>query len=425
MNKYEFKPRQSNFENLKFNYTMLTKALQAWLILASSLYGNSMFAQSLPNSPVLEKLYGKSGQDLISDLAEDSQGRVVAVGTSSKGIYGGEDVYLLLLNQQLELTYEKYIGRSSDDGVHKVKIAPDGRYMLMGYSTMPVSKSSSKELYKGGRDGWLLLLNTEGHIEKELIIGTTLNDELIQAFPLSNGDFLLIANTGDQTWLLRINSSGTIIWEKKLRYHGLRTHTKDAVLASNGQLFLAGSVTEDKTSQMWLACFEPNGNKVWEKTTPTNVVAEAVSMIETKSGRLGIAGYANDLEYRENGVYKEFEFNGEPISSPSLGGREDDRFFDVKQLHNGRIVLTGRSKSFERGSRRDRAWSVVLDRDGSVKEEEFYGSKATDATYAVLQRNDGSIVAAGLSSQNILKSSQAWVMQLTKPYDVARPQEKL
>ncbi len=388
--------------------TLLTLMTTWWAI-------GTLGAQSLPNEPVLEKLFGKSGQDVLVDLVENRQSEIAAVGTTSRGTNGGADIYWLLLDKNLQLQQERYIGRDGDDGANAMSLAADGRYLVAGYSTLPSGKSKVRERYQGGRDGWLLVLNEKGQTEQELVLGTKVDDEFTNTFPLADGGFLLAGNAGNQAWFVRVNRLGEVIWEKKLQYHRLWTQVNGAVLTFDNQLFATGYVLDGVNRQMWLASFDANGNKIWDKIIPATEASEGLDIALMDDKTLGITGYVYDAKQRENGFFSKIDRNGNQLFYQSLGGREDDRLSGLKTLNNGKIALVGRGKSFERGSRRDRAWTLILNKDGSIDEENFYGSKTTDEGYAVLQRNDGSLMVAGLSSQNILKSTQGWLAHLTQP----------
>jgi hypothetical protein len=400
----------------------LKNALQVTILILLSNVG--LRAQSLPSRPLTEGLFGKSGRDRIVSMTENWQGRLAAIGMTSRGANGGEDIYLLLLDEQLKLLQERYIGRNADDGAYHITRAADGRYLVAGYSTMPLGRSRIRERYYGGRDGWLLLLDEKGQTVQEFLFGTPADDEFTNAFPMPDGGFLVVGNSGKRGWILRISREGQVIWDQKLQYHGLISQIKDAVLTSDNQLFITGYVQEIAYRQMWLAAFSTDGEKIWDKTVPASEANEGWGIVEMEDQTLGVTGFVNHKNLRENGFFSKIDRNGNQLAYQSLGGREDDRFFALRSLNNGRVILIGRSKSFERGSRRNRIWTVLLDKKGVVDEEKFYGSKTTDEGYAVLQRADGSLVAAGLSSQNILKSSQAWLADLTptrKPPEMDMP----
>lgn len=397
-----------------------------WLFLFFFIINGILTSQSLPDKPLVEKLYGKSGQDIITDITENWRGDIIATGTSNNGINGGKDIYLAILDPSLASFKERYIGRNSNDGANRITNMPDGRILIAGYSSMPKNKVPNKS-YKGGKDGWLLILDEAGQLEQEIILGTLADDELIKAFIIDQDTLIAVGNSAGSVWLVSTDIQGNVIWEKTIQSENKVTQINNALIIGK-QLFTIGYVEEKGIKKMWLAAFDNKGKQLWEKVIPTKTATEGYKLLEISKERIGIIGYAHDQNIRENGIYYLIDYSGNLANYISLGGREDDRFLDAHHLHNGRIAAIGRSKSFARGSRRDRIWTVILnEKDGKyeVKEEAFYGSKMEDNGYTIFQRSSGGIISAGRSSQDILKSSQGWIAQLTKPVEPSEIKKEL
>jgi hypothetical protein len=377
-------------------------------------------AQILPSKPRLEAMIGKAGEDVVMDLVENWQGQLAVVGNSGKGVNGGDDIFFALLDDQLSpIQTVQYIGRNGDDGAFSIAQTLDGFYAIAGFSNMPSAKSKAQQRYFGGKDGWLLVLDEEGNTKREIILGGKEDDEFRAVFPLPNGDFIVLGNTGSKyAWLLRISSSGTKIWERKIQSQRLTTQALGGVLTQDERIYISGAATEGELRKLWLAAYDLNGEVILDKTFPAAEAIEGQQIVELDQSHLGIAGYVFDPRERENAVFCKIDRNGNQVDYQSIGGREDDRFFGLKPLTNKQVALIGRSKSFERGSRRDKVFLVLLDEKGKKIEERFYGSKTTDEGHEILQKQNGTLIIGGLSSQNLLKSEQAWLALLK---DAASP----
>jgi hypothetical protein len=187
-------------------------------------------AQHLEDEPIIEHLYGRSGQDRLVSMVENWEGTIAAVGQTnqSNGAGKGSNIYLLLLDEKLKGTTEVYIGRNGDDAAQRIRQDLDGRYLIVGHSETPADKQRDK--YFGKKDGWLLVLNESGKTEAELILGSKENDVFIEVLPLPNGDKIIVGNSGEQAWVLRINAQLKVLWQKKVQYHGLPTQALGATL---------------------------------------------------------------------------------------------------------------------------------------------------------------------------------------------------
>jgi Caspase domain len=375
-------------------------------------------AQILPSKPRLESMIGKVGEDVVVDLVENWQGQLAVLGNTSQGINGGSDIFFALLDDQLSpIQTVQYIGRDDDDEAFSIIQTLDGYFAIAGSSSMPGSKSKAKQRYFGGKDAWLLILDENGVTKREIILGGKEDDEFRAVFSLPNGDFIVLGNTGPKhAWLLRLAPTGTKIWERKIQSQRLNTQALSAIMTHNDRIYISGAATEGDLRKLWLAAYDLNGEVVLDKTFPAAEAIEGQQIVELDQNHLGIAGYVVDPKERENGIFCKIDHNGNQVDYQSIGGREDDRFFGLKPMANKQVALIGRSKSFERGSRRDKVFMVLLDEKGKMLEERFYGSKTTDQGFDILQRQNGALVIGGLSSQSLLKSEQAWLALLNGAY---------
>lgn len=405
-----------------------------YLLLGLFFFTPFLNGQILPESPVRELLQGNGGEDIIFDMIENQKGDVAAIGTASRGRFGGSDIFFFTINKKLELAEKdntQYIGRSSHDGATFIGHSFDGRWLVAGYSEMPdksAKDANQRAKYKGKRDGWFLILDEKGKLLRELILGTSEDDVFNGAFALKDGGFLLSGNSGKEAWVVRLDKFLKIVWEKKLAFHNLPAQIRSAVLTDDESLFFVGTLAELGENKMWLGGVNAAGNKVFDKIFPVSQATEGTGIIEIEDKTLAITGYHTDERNRENGFFCTIDHSGNLINYTSVGGREQDRLNDLTLLYNGDIALTGYSSSFARGARRISAWTIVLNKKGQFKnplkhDEQYYGSKMADAATTLLQCSDGSLMAAGYSSKKLLKAEQAWVFQLT-PKPKTKPKAK-
>ncbi|MEL7119055.1 MAG: caspase family protein [Bacteroidota bacterium] len=381
-------------------------------------------AQKLPDKLLKEALFGRFGQEEVTDLVQHNT-MIAAVGSSTSSKNGGRDVYLIMMDEALNMKYERYIGRDGDDAANAIVVTANGYYAVAGYSTKPNKFSPASKKYYGKKDAWLLLLDEKGQTVKEFILGTTQDDELTNVFSLSNGDLLLVGNSGDQAWIIRLNIFGEVVWEHKLNYYALKTHTNRALLTDDQQLILTGNVKDNDIQQMWMAAFDLAGKTLWQKTMPASKATNGLGIRQLPNKQIGLVGYVYDKSQRENGFFCLIDTSGEQAHYLMLGGRENDRLFDLAALNEEDVILLGKSKSYSRGSRRDKIWTVKLDKSYAPVDEAFYGTKAMDVGTALLMTNQGSLLLGGFSSQQLLKARQAMIAQLTEKRSIPKIKEPL
>jgi hypothetical protein len=395
-------------------------------LLGALLLPGILLSQKIPSEPHTEMQAGQGGLDLVTGMTENWRGDLAAAGLSLRGENGGSDIFFLLTDRQLNKKIERYIGRDGDDGAYCVTTAHDGRWLVAGYSSMPSAKSPARAHYRGGKDGWLLLLAEDGHTEQEFILGTSFDDEFTDAFPLTDGGFLVCGTSGQSAWAMRLDAEGKPIWDKKIQHQGQPTAARSAAFSEGEKLWLTGFTQEKKGNRLWAACLEPqNGRVIFEKSFPKEQGIEGMDIALLDSQSVGITGLVKSKKGREEGFLLRISLSSEVKSWHSFGGRENDQLRQMLRLHDGRLCFAGRGKSFQRGSRRDRAWVVLADSKGNALQEGFFGSKTNDEANCLIQTGDGSLLVAGFSSQNLLKAEQAYLLKLTQEARTYPPTEPL
>ncbi len=396
----------------------------------------------LPDEPVQEKLVGNRGEDVVFDMAENQFGEIAAIGTSSRSKEGGSNIFFLPINKKLEHISNdslKSIGRSGDDGATFITSSYEGYWLVAGYSETPSRRAKDApqaKKYYGKKDGWFLILDQSGKPLRDFILGGAEDDEFNGVFPLIDGGFLLTGNSNNSAWVLRLDKKLQVVWEQRLNYHSLPAQIRSAVCTFDESLFFVGTLEESNENKMWIGGISSKGEKIFDKIFPVSQATEGASIVEINEKTLGICGYHNHPRNRENGFFCTIDRSGNPLKYSSVGGREFDKLNDLTLLFNGDIALVGTSNSFSRGARRSSAWTVVLSKKNDYKydpnggknsskpDEQYYGSKLSDAATTLLQRADGSLLAAGFSSKKILKAEEAWIFQLTpKPKKKAKIKE--
>jgi hypothetical protein len=379
-----------------------------------ALYGQSV---SLSDQPVLQRTTGAGGQDELVSLVCNWRGDIAALGNAARGQEGGQDILFVVHDAQMNKLFERHIGRKSDDGAGQITLLPDGRYLLAGFSTRPSGKQKTKSQYFGKRDGWLLVLNENGAIEKELILGTDQDDVFVSVAAAPDGSIWLAGNSQSKAWAVRLNASFEVVWQKTVQHHQLSTRVVGAALSPEGDFFITGEVKELNRSHLWVAGFSTDGQQVMDKIFPSTQAESGTAMVALKNRRLAVVGSVYHPGKRENGFLCILHHNGVMLNYTPLGGREFDQIHGLVRLHNGNLLTAGGSASFERGSRRISAWLAMLNDESVWQKEHYYGSKLDDEAMAIVEHPDGRIFAAGTTARQILKMRQGWLFQLSERDD--------
>nr|MDA3780710.1 T9SS type A sorting domain-containing protein [Bacteroidales bacterium] len=148
------------------------------------------------------------------------------------------------------IQWEKSYGGTGYELLYSILSTSDGGYLLGG-----VTYSNNGDIQSGNHgstDFWVVKINSTGAIEWEKTYGGTKYDVINVILSTSDGGYLLggitYSNNGDiqsgnhgssDSWVVKINSTGTIEWEKT--YGGTDIDGISSILStSDGGYFLGG-----------------------------------------------------------------------------------------------------------------------------------------------------------------------------------------
>ncbi|GHC45656.1 hypothetical protein [Ulvibacter litoralis] len=247
----------------------------------------------------------------------------------------------------------------------------------------------------------------------------------------SDGD--LASRTGDDFdyWLLKLNASGDIVWNKT--YGGSQddtatniTQTSDGGYALSGYSRSSdGDATENAGFQdFWLVKISSDGTLQWQKSIGFSGLDQAFKMFETAEGNFFVTGFfdvsacgvnpcpgdellpGNQTVVSKNSKHGVGEFwgilldsNGEKIWRNYYGGTNNDRSYDAIQTSDGGFLLTGSSESVDfditdaKGSYD--FWAVRINASGEIIWTRSFGGSEIDVSYALTKTPDGNYIMVG------------------------------
>lgn len=273
------------------------------------------------------------------------------------------------LSQTPQIVWEQALGGSQLDNGRSIEQTSDGGYIVAGYSS--------------SNDG-----NVSGN------------------------------NGGNDFWVVKLNASGSIVWQKSLG--GSQVDVANSVQqTSDGGYIIAGySTSSDGDVSMnyggqdvWVVKLDSFGNISWEKNYGGSTTDEARSIKQTSDGGYIFTGISasNDVDVSgNNGWYDVWVVKinslGNLIWQKCLGGSVSDYGESVKQTSDGGYIVAGYTDSNDgdvigNNGGRD-CWVVKLDQFGNVSWQNALGGSSGDAANSIQQTMDGGYIFAGSTTSN-------------------------
>jgi len=168
-----------------------------------------VFKLNADGTVVWQKTYGDPdvGDDELGAIVETLDGGYIVAGKTD--FFGGglTDGWILKLNIDGTIAWQKAYGSSLNDVLTYVQQTSDGGYIATGFTN---------SFGSNGLDAWILKLNADGTVEWEKAYGGTDTDWAQAISQTSDSGYIMAASTSsfsagsDDIWILKLSSDGLV-----------------------------------------------------------------------------------------------------------------------------------------------------------------------------------------------------------------------
>jgi len=270
----------------------------------------------------------------------------------------------------------------------------------------------------------VLRINASGTVIFQKIFGTKNFDKMNNLILLNDGGVLAIGSsittrskkdnlfeTGlgrNDIYLTRFSKDGIKRWSKKF---GTEYDDKgiDACEASDGSIVVLSSTNHLTKQDVNLMRITENGDKIWLKLYKSDKPTKAHKIIRLRDNT-----FLTSLTTKENLSYQikllKFDLQQNILIDKEIYTTYSSILKDIKEFSNGNIIGVGSVQD----SYDTDALVMVLDRELNQLNQEHYGDDNYDIFNAVSILNNSQSVAVGLHTQNNLQTSNMWLVKLNR-----------
>ena len=238
---------------------------------------------------VWDKIFYGNNWDCAYNLIQTTNEEYLISGyTWSKGS-GKSDAWLMKLNNAGNMIWNKTFGGSENDEAHSSIQTGEGDFVIAG-------KTQSKG--EGKWDVWIIKLDEQGNIKWDKTFGGS-DDDCAYAIIETNDDGYLFSGYTkskgagkEDVWVVKLDSEGNMLWDKT--FGGLHEDiAKSMVQVENGNYVIAGETQSIGAGKWdaWIIKIDELGNSKWVKTIGGNSWDSISSIIQTKDENYLIAGW--------------------------------------------------------------------------------------------------------------------------------------
>ena len=276
-----------------------------------------------------QKTLGGSGWEEAWSVKQTTDGGYIVAGRSGSndgdvtGFHGYLDYWVVKLNSTGELEWQKSLGGTDIDKGYTISQTDDGGYIVAGEAQSTDGMVTGNH---GGTDFWVVKLNFEGKIEWEKSLGGTGLDRANDIHQARDGGYIMIGQTsstnghvtgshgGNDYWVVKLTSDGNIDWQKAIG------GSKDDFGRFVYQTTDGGYVTIGTTrstdgdilnhigvDDIWIVKLTEIGEIQWQKTLGGSLNERGNCIQQTTDGGYILTGYAwsDDGDVSENQGYSD------------------------------------------------------------------------------------------------------------------------
>ncbi|MHC5081130.1 MAG: NHL repeat-containing protein, partial [Planctomycetota bacterium] len=339
------------------------------------------------------KTWGGSVDEYATGIGVDSTGNIYcSVNTASFGA-GSGDIALLKYSSSGSLQWAKTWGGSGIEyAARKVVVDSGGNIYCAGVTD---------SFGAGGRDAFLLKYDSSGTLQWARTWGSTSHEQSDFLEIDSSGNIYCASRTssfgagGDDTLLLKYNSSGSLQWAKTWGGSGTEHFWSNAI-DSSGNSYCVG-FTESYGAggrDIILVKYDVSGAIQWARTWGGAADDTSSGVAVDLSGNVYCNGSTRSFGAGNwDRALLKYDGSGVLQWAKTWGGGAGDAGHDVRVGSNGNIYTVGWTVSFGAGSYD----GLVLkyDTSGGLQWAKTWGGILPELLYGIHLNSDGSLYVAG------------------------------
>lgn len=394
------------------------------------------------------KCYGGDGDDIAYSVSNTIDNGLILAGSSnsfngdiSNHPYQGDDFWIVKLDNQMNIEWEKTYGGSYEEIAYSIIQLTDSSYVAIGSSKSQDGDVSFHHGLNDYSDCWIIKLDKLGNLEWEKSLGGTQIDygvkilqdenELVILGVSSSDDGDVSGHHGDSTnfdnWVIKLDLNGNFIWENSFGgsfydYPGdiIKTDVGYAICASTGSN--DGDVTNHfglsgnsfLYSDVWVYLLNDNGSLLQQNSFGGSSPDEAYSIITNNSGGFYVCGNSKSTDGNitvnkglSDGLILNLDGNLNLLSQKTFGGNLTEGFRGlIKGVNddNNLLLLTGSTQSNSMDINNHYGvsdyWALLIDTNYNIISSRCYGGNENEFCYSSCKKNSNSIVLAGYTRSN-------------------------
>lgn len=329
---------------------------------------------------IWSRTFGGSDLEEAKKIIKCADGGFVLFGQSySKdgdvlGHHGAADYWIIKVDSSGSILWSKCFGGSYEEWGNDMIVTPDSGFLLTGTS---MSVDGNVTGNHGFFDCWMVKLDRDGNLQWEKSLGGSGADVGASVKTTNDGGYIVGATTDIEdgnvqcnihgfvdAWIIRLDAVGNIVWQQC--FGGTNGDGPNEILQTSDGGYIFAGTTESNDGDVsgnhgqydiWVVKLDSVGTMQWQRCYGGSRDDIARFIRQGANGSYIVGGYTNSHDGEVSGNHSYPTTNdawllrispsGDILWKQCLGGDEDDTFFDMIEFPNGKITFLGGSTTWD------------------------------------------------------------------------------
>ena len=382
---------------------------------------------------VWQKCLGGSSWEFARSVQPTADGGYIVAGYTNStdgdvsGNHGEDDYWIVKIDCSGNIVWQKCLGGSSWDEAYSVQPTIDGGYVVAGYT---YSNDGNVTGNHGLNDYWVVKLDSSGCLVWQRCLGGSKDDYAQSVQQTADGGYVVAGwassndgnvsgnHGGDDYWVVKLDGSGNIVWQKCLGGSSWDEAYSVQPTADGG--YIVAGLTNSNDGNVsgnhggldyWVVLLNGSGNIVWQRCLGGSGEDVAFSVQQTPVGGYVISGLTGSNDGNVSGNHGQEDFwvvsldgSGNLVWQRCLGGSSWEYARDVQPTADGGYVVAGYTYSNDDDVSGNHGeldfWVVLLNSSGDIVWQKCLGGSSWEGAFSIQPTSDGGYVLAGATDSN-------------------------
>lgn len=263
-----------------------------------------------------QKCIGGTESDRANSVIQTADGGYAVAGFTFSnngdvsGNHGENDFLVFKLDAGGNLLWQKCFGGTESEYANSIQESSSGGFIVAGYTYSDDGDVSGNH---GSYDSWIIELTSTGIMLSQKCLGGTAIEFANEVQSVNSGGIIVVGNTGSNNgdvsgnhgtngtydqWIVRLNSSNGIIWQKCLggtdedvAFSFQQTNDGGFVIGGNAWSMNGNVINSHGNSDFWVVKMDIAGNIQWQKCLGGSSFEMARSIRQTTDGGYIVSGF--------------------------------------------------------------------------------------------------------------------------------------